>query len=237
MAPATQNQALNALVFLYREVLQIDTAGLPGIQWAEKRVHVPVVFSRGEVTRILSHLPGIQKIIGALLYGCGLRLTEALRLRVKDLDFDRSQIAIWDSKSMKDRLVMFPEPIKLPLREHLDQIHQIWVDDRNGAVPGVYVPNALETKYPNAGKSWKWFWLFPSARLSIDPHSKITRRHHLFEDIMQESMRRALRDLGINKTASCHTFRHYAGSRTMPSDGKFESESPEITPPNGKYGS
>ena len=208
LAPSTQNQALNALVFLYREVLSIDIENLPGIKWAEKREHIPVVFSRDEVIAILNHLGGIQKLIAALLYGSGLRLQEALRLRIKDLDFDRNQIAIWDSKSKKDRLVMLPEPIKLPLREHFRKIRVIWQRDGRENIPGVFLPNALDRKYPNAGKMWKWFWVFPSHKLSVDPRSGVIRRHHLYEDIMQNAMAATLRELNISKTGTCHTFRH-----------------------------
>lgn len=208
VAPATQNQALNALVFLYREVLHIDTADLPGIQWAKSRERIPTVFSRSEITAILKSLHGTHRLIAALLYGCGMRLSEVLRLRRKDIDFERNQIAIWDSKSMKDRLVMLPGPLKVPLHEHLKDAHRIWRDDRAAAVPGVYLPDALSRKYPRAGTLWKWFWVFPSPRLSVDPRSAITRRHHLYGDIMQRDLAAALRQLAIEKHASCHTFRH-----------------------------
>ena len=209
VAPATQNQALNALVFLYREVLGIDTKKeLPGIEWARPRARIPVVFTRDEVAAILQHLSGNQKLIGALLYGCGLRLNEVLRLRRKDLDFDRNQIAIWDSKSEKDRLVMLPAPIKEPLFEHLQSIRPLWELDQANGTPGVSIPTALERKYPSAGTQWRWFWIFPSAKLSIDPRSKITRRHHLYPDIMQSVLAKSMRDLDINKHATCHTFRH-----------------------------
>jgi integron integrase len=208
VSAATQNQALNALVFLYREALQINTSELPGIQWAQRRERIPVVFSRSEVTAILTSLHGTQKLIGALLYGCGLRLTEALRLRRKDIDFERSQIAIWDSKSMKDRLVMLPKCLQEPLLQHLQSAHELWKQDRAVNLPGVFLPSALERKYPQAGKLWKWFWVFPSSRLSTDPLTGILRRHHLYQDIMQDALSRALETLEIEKQASCHTFRH-----------------------------
>ena len=208
VAPSTQNQALNALVFLYREVLRIDISELPGIEWAKQRERMPVVFSRDEVAAILSHMQGVQQIIAALMYGSGLRLAEALRLRRKDLDFERNQIAVWDSKSMKDRLVMLPSPLRQPLIEHLKQVRLLWQTDRENNRPGVELPAALEKKYPTAAISWKWFWVFPSKKESQDPHSGINRRHHLYQDIMQDSLSRALRDLKIQKHASCHTFRH-----------------------------
>jgi integron integrase len=208
VSPTTQNQALNALVFLYREVLKTSIDNIPGIEWAKKRERVPVVFSREEVTNILSALTRSQKLIASLLYGSGLRLAEALRLRVKDIDFERKQIAVWDSKSPKDRLVMLPEPLIEPLKAHLTKARELHDRDRLANVPGVEMPSALERKYPSASTSWKWFWVFPSAKLSQDPRSKIVRRHHLHDSIMQGSLASTLRQLNIEKHATCHTFRH-----------------------------
>jgi len=208
VAPATQNQALNALVFLYREVLEIDTKELPGIEWAKPRQRIPIVFTREEVYAILSQFEGNPKLIGALLYGCGLRLIEALRLRRKDFDFERRQIAVWDSKSKKDRLVMMPEPMVKPLYKHLHKIRPLWETDRKNNLAGVALPNALERKYPQAGRQWKWFWLFPSAKLSVDPRTGVTRRHHLYPDLMSKALTKALSTLDINKHATAHTFRH-----------------------------
>lgn len=208
VAPATQNQALNALVFLYREVLKIEPGELADIRWASPRQRIPVVLSREEVARILETLPPTQKLIASLLYGSGLRLSECLRLRVKDIDFERLQIAVWDSKSMRDRLVMLPAPLLIPLQKHLSKMRQLHDKDRQENLPGVFMPSALERKYPQAAKSWKWFWVFPSAQLSTDPRSGITRRHHLYESIMQSGLARALSTLKIEKHATCHTFRH-----------------------------
>jgi len=208
VSATTQNQALNALVFLYREVLEVETENLPGIQWAKPRTRIPVVFTRNEVSQILKQLDGNQRLIGGLLYGCGLRLIEVLRLRRKDLDFDRRQIAVWDSKSKKDRLVMLPEPLHQPLLTHLRNIRPLWESDRTGNVAGVALPTALERKSPRAGQQWKWFWLFPSFRLSTDPRSKIVRRHHLYPDILQGALSKAINELNIDKHATAHTFRH-----------------------------
>jgi integron integrase len=208
VAAATQNQALNALVFLYREVLNLGVEDLPGIKWAERRERIPVVFSREEVGKILAHLRGTQKLIGGLLYGCGLRLGEVLRLRCKDLDFERNQIAVWDSKGMRDRMVMFPEQLKQPLLEHLEKHRGLWERDKRDNLAGVYLPDALSKKFPKAATSWKWFWVFPSRSLSVDPRSGITRRHHLHMNIMQSALARTLHELRIEKHASCHTFRH-----------------------------
>lgn len=208
VSPATQNQALNALVFLYREVLEISIDDIPGIEWAQRRERIPVVFSRDEVTAVLKSLAGSQRLIGSLLYGSGLRLTECLRLRVKDLDSQRRQIAIWDSKSNKDRLVMLPDSLIQPLRAHLSKVRNLYDHDRGNSVAGVEIPSALDRKYPNAGTSWKWFWVFPSAKLSMDPRSQIIRRHHLHKSIMQGTLSSTMAKLKIEKHATCHTFRH-----------------------------
>jgi integron integrase len=208
VSASTQNQALNSLVFLYREVLGVELAEIPGIEWARARERVPVVFTREEVTDLLGSLRQTQRLLASLLYGSGLRLTECLRLRVKDLDFARGQIAIWDSKSNRDRSVMLPEPLQTPLKNHLDTIRAIFEEDRALKIPGVEMPHALERKYPNAGISWGWFWVFPSAKLSIDPRSGIQRRHHLHHSIMQGALASAMKRLGIIKHATCHTFRH-----------------------------
>jgi integron integrase len=208
VAPATQNQALNALVFLYREVLGSDVGVMTGIEWARRRERIPVVFSREEVAQILAVLPERQKLIASLLYGCGLRLNECLRLRVKDIDFTRSQIAVWDSKSNKDRLVMLPVSIRAELTAHLAKTRDLYHEDRRANVAGVYMPTALEAKYPDASQSWKWHWVFPSMNLSRDPRTGILRRHHLYPTILQRSLRKALQELRIEKHSTCHTFRH-----------------------------
>ncbi|MBN8550070.1 MAG: integron integrase [Deltaproteobacteria bacterium] len=208
VSAATQNQALNALVFLYREVLEISLEDLEGIRWAARRQHIPVVFTREEVALLLRFLPPRQRLIAGLLYGCGLRLNEVLRLRVKDIDLERNQIAIWDSKSRKDRLVMLPKALKAALLEHLRSTRTTYEDDRKHDVAGVFLPDALARKYPSASKSWKWFWCFPSADLSVDPRSEITRRHHLTDSILQKALAGALKRSGIDKHATCHSFRH-----------------------------
>lgn len=208
VSPSTQNQALNALVFLYREVLGVTVDAIPGIAWAKPRERVPVVFTRDEIIQILTTLSGNQRLVASLLYGSGLRLNECLRLRIKDLDFTRGQVAVWDSKSNKDRLVMLPEPLHVPLREQFTFARNLFEQDRQANVAGVALPNALERKYPAAGKSWKWFWVFPSVKLSTDPRSGIVRRHHLHDSILQGGLSKALAACAIAKHASCHTFRH-----------------------------
>jgi integron integrase len=208
VSPSTQNQALNALVFLYREVLGVAVDGIPGIAWAKPRERVPVVFTRDEIIQLLTKLSGNQRLVASLLYGSGLRLNECLRLRIKDLDFARGQVAVGDSKSNKDRLVMLPGPLHVPLREQFTVARNLFEQDRQANVAGVALPNALERKYPAAGKSWKWFWVFPSVKLSTDPRSGIVRGHHLHESILQGGLSKALAACAIAKHASCHTFRH-----------------------------
>ncbi|MBX7145539.1 MAG: integron integrase [Oligoflexia bacterium] len=208
VAPATQNQALNALVFLYREFLGRSLDELNGIQWARKKEHIPVVLTRREIALILKELPQTQRLVASLLYGSGLRLAECLRLRIKDIDFERGQIAIWDSKSPKDRLVMLPKPLYEPLQKQLALAQKYYSIDRASHAPGVALPHAIERKYPSAAVSWKWFWLFPSHRLSRDPRTGVFRRHHLYESIMQDSLARVLQATKIEKQANCHTFRH-----------------------------
>ena len=208
VTPSTQNQALNALVFLYREVLKVPLEQIPGIEWAKKRERIPIVFSRDEVAQLLSALPPTKKLIASLLYGSGLRLAECLRLRVKDLDSQRRQIAVWDSKSNKDRLVMLPTPLIEPLRAHILKVRKFYDLDRKTNAPGVAIPDALSRKYPTAATSFKWFWVFPSAKLSTDPRSGIVRRHHLHDSIMQGALVSAMSQLKIEKHATCHTFRH-----------------------------
>lgn len=208
VAPSTQNQALNALVFLYREILGIDTTDLPGIVWARPRERISVVLSRDEVADILANLADSKKLLAGLLYGCGLRLREALRLRRKDLDFARNQIVIWDSKSFKDRAVMLPIALREPLFEQLRQARIVWERDRKGQGPEVSLPGALRKKFPNAGRLWRWFWVFPSMRLSKDPRDGVVKRHHVFEDILQSALSSAVASAKVSKHVTAHTFRH-----------------------------
>jgi len=208
VAPATQSQALNALVFLYREVLGIQLGDIPNIRWAKTRERIPIVLTRDEVAKILGQLNGTRKLVGSLLYGSGLRLAECLRLRAKDVDFSRGQISIWDSKSNKDRLVILPECLHEPLQEQLDQSKKIYLQDRSENLPGIALPGALARKYPAAATSWKWHWIFPSPRLSKDPRSATIRRHHLHSSIMHGTIKEALENSKIYKHATCHTFRH-----------------------------
>ncbi len=208
VAPATQNQALNALVFLYQHVLSIPVGDLPEFQPAKRPRRLPVVLTREEVRRLFLHLEGLPLLMARLLYGSGMRLTEMLSLRVKDLDFESRTILIRDGKGGKDRHTLLPENMIEPLRRQLADARSLFDRDRSQSVPGVYLPYALEFKYPNAGKQWPWFWVFPAEGLSTDPRSGIVRRHHQGDHVIQRPMKAALHASGITKTASPHTLRH-----------------------------
>ena len=208
VSASTQNQALCAIVFLYKQVLKKDLGDLGDLIWAKKPKKLPVVFTRKEVKAVLDQLSGVNWIMVNLLYGSGLRLLECLRLRVKDIDFDYNQIIIRDGKGQKDRVTALPEIIKKPLQEHLQKVKLLHEKDLQAGFGAVYLPNALEKKYPHANKQWAWQYVFPAPHLSIDPRTGIKRRHHLDETVLQKAVKVAIRKAGINKHAGCHTFRH-----------------------------
>jgi integron integrase len=208
VSASTQNQALCALLFLYRDVLQLDLPYVEGIERAKRPVRVPAVFTREEVGLLLAELPGTYGLIASLLYGSGLRLMEALRLRVKDLDFDYGQITVRSGKGEKDRRTVLPGPLVGPLRDQFARAKLLHEQDLRGGYGAVYLPYALERKYPNAAKEWAWQYVFPSACLSTDPRSGVVRRHHASPDSMQREVKKALRQAGIAKHGGCHTLRH-----------------------------
>lgn len=179
VAASTQNQALCAVIFLYKQVIQKEPGEFEHMVWAKKPAKMPVVFNRREVKAILYQLTGVYRIIGDLLYGSGLRLMECLRLRVKDIDFNYRQINIKDGKGRKDRVTVLPSIVCKVLEQHLKQVKKLYERDRREKQAGVQLPFALERKYPNAGKTWGWYWVFPAPNLSIDPRSGVYRRHHL----------------------------------------------------------
>jgi len=208
VAPSTQNQALSALVFLYREVLGRELEGLDSAVRARAPRRLPVVLTREEVRAVLAGLDGVYAIVGGLLYGAGLRLLECLRLRVKDLDPARRQIIVREGKGDRDRATLFPSSLEEPLARHLARVKSLHDSDRRRGVPGVELPHAIGRKLPHAGVEWGWQWVFPAARLSRDPRSTIVRRHHITETGPQRAVRRAARRAGITKRVSPHTFRH-----------------------------
>jgi integron integrase len=204
----TQNQALNALVFLYRDVVNRDLGELTGIQRARERRRLPVVLGREEVRRLLRKLHGTERLVAALLYGAGLRLMEALELRVKDIDFEYTQIHLRDTKEKRDRLTMLPERLVPALRRQLDRAHNLHEADLARGLGSVEIPRAFATKLPGAAREWRWQWVFPATRHYTDRRSGVRRRHHLHETVIQRAVRRAVREAGLSKRATCHTLRH-----------------------------
>jgi integron integrase len=208
VAASTQNQALSALLFLYREVLGVQLPWLDDVVRAKRPRHLPVVLTRGEVQAVLQQLEGVPRLMAVLLYGSGLRLLECCRLRVKDVDFATNQVVVRDGKGRKDRITMLPGAIKPVLETHVEQVrrqHQADVDRRAGWVE---LPGALGRKYPNAGREWAWQWVFPATRFYVDRATGQRRRHHLHESVLQRAVKTAVRAAGITKPATCHTFRH-----------------------------
>jgi integron integrase len=208
VAAATQNQALHAILFVFREVLHLDIPWVGSIERSSKEPRLPIVFTKDEVKAILAQLKGEKWIMASLLYGSGLRLIECLRLRVKDLDFTNKLIVVREGKGRKERITMLPQNLNMPLQQHLKVVKELHKNDLQEGFGNVYLPYALERKYPNAGREWKWQYIFPSAKRSIDPRSGIQRRHHLHESILQRSVKEAMRKAEIEKMGSCHSFRH-----------------------------
>jgi len=208
VAASTQNVALSAILFLYRHVLHLEIPFIENIEYAQRPQRVPVVFTRAEVQAILSRLSGVQLLIASLLYGTGMRLMECLQLRVKDLDFTYLQITIRDGKGEKDRVTMLPSSLVEPLQRQLQTTRALHQGDLAEGFGAVYLPYALERKYPNASREWGWQYVFPAEKRSVDPRSGVTRRHHLLEDSVQRAVKQAKNAAGIAKHGSCHTFRH-----------------------------
>ena len=208
VAAATQNQALNALVFMYRHVLDRPLGELQDLVRAKKPKRLPVVLSREEVARLLVRLSGIHWLIGCLMYGSGLRLMECVRLRVKDVEFARRAVFVRDGKGGKDRVVTLADEFLEPLARHLETVKTLHERDVNEGFGRVCLPYALERKYPHAAAEWGWQYVFPAQRRSTDPRSKIERRHHINESSVQKAVKNAVRLAGIDKPASCHTLRH-----------------------------
>jgi len=208
VAPSTHNQALSALLFLYREVLDIDLPWLNDIGRPKARERLPEVLSQTEVAALLAAVEPELSCLARLIYGTGMRLMEALRLRVKDLDFERGCVVVREGKGGKDRVLMLPASLEKDLRDALANARAVWVADRAAGAPGVFMPDALARKYPRAAESWAWFWVWPSPVESTDPVSGIVRRHHLHEKRLQRAMRTARERAGIAKPTTVHTLRH-----------------------------
>ena len=209
VAPSTHNQALSALLFLYQKVLRITLPWMDELGRPRTNRRLPVVLSHDEVGRVLGALaPGAQRLLAELLYGTGMRLMEGLRLRTKDIDFDRRAIIVRHGKGGKDRVVMLPATLEAPLRAQLVAAHALWAADRSECLAGVIVPHALERKYPRAAAAWAWFWVFPQAQPSNDPRTGVRRRHHLMDQTFQRAFKVAVDSAAVHKPATPHTLRH-----------------------------
>ena len=208
VAPSTQNQALAALLFLYREVLGQDLPWMEDIRRAKKPQRLPVVLSREEVIAVLGELSGLHWLMASLLYGSGLRLMECVRLRVKDVDFGRGELTVRGGKGGRDRRTMLPQRLFGPLQAQMEEVRRIHRRDLDAGFGEVWLPSALSVKFPNAAREPGWQYMFPSASRSVDPRSGITRRHHRDEKGLQRAFKQAVRASGVVKPATCHTLRH-----------------------------
>jgi integron integrase len=208
VSASTQNQALGAILFLYREVLGQDLPWLGSVVRAKKPRRLPVVLTREEVRAILSHVDGATRLIVSLLYGSGLRLLEGLTLRVKDVDFGRNEITVRSGKGGKDRVTMLPVGARAPLGAHLRSVRAVHERDVRDGAGWVSLPSSLARKFPNAGREWPWQWVFPATRTYVDPETGHRHRHHLHETVVQRDFKAAVREAGLTKHATCHTLRH-----------------------------
>jgi integron integrase len=208
VASATQNQALSALLFLYKETLGQALPWLDGLDRAKRPVRLPVVLSEPEVRALLAQLEGTKWLMASLLYGAGLRLRECIMLRVKDVEFSYRQILVREGKGGKDRVTMLPEAAIQPLHLHLGKVNALHRRDLAGGYGEVWLPDALSRKYPRAGREWGWQFVFPSKNRSADPETGVIRRHHVYPDTLHRTVKRAAHDAGIYKPVSSHTLRH-----------------------------
>ena len=208
VSSSTQNQALSALLFLYRHVLGREVGDLGEVIRARKPKRLPVVMTREEVKAVLADLAGDKWLMASLMYGAGLRLMECLRLRVQDVDFARNEILVRDGKGAKDRITMLPGSLKTPLQDHLKKVKALHGRDLADGWGRVQMPTALDRKYPNAPADWRWQWVFPQENRWINPQTKAQGRHHVDESLVQKAVRDAVARAGLTKRATCHTFRH-----------------------------
>lgn len=208
VSPSTQNQALSALLFLYREVLGIDLPWMDHIQRAKRAIRVPVVLTREEVQALLGELTGRNWLLAAMLYGTGMRLMECVRLRIKDVNLGRREIVVRDGKGGKDRVTMLPDVLSAPLAAQIEETRRIHRRDVAAGFGAVWLPHALRRKFPHAERELGWQYVFPATERTVDPHSNVTRRHHIDEKSLQRAVHRAVARTGIVQPASCHTLRH-----------------------------
>ena len=208
VSAGTQRQAFNALLFLYRHVLDKEIDNLHETVRSKRTRRLPVVLTRQEVMRLLDQLDGAARLMAELAYGCGLRVSECIRLRIKDLDFEQALVTVRAGKGDKDRVTVLPESLKERLREHLAGVRELYEKDLATGIDGVFLPDALSRKYPNAGKEWPWQWVFPSRDLSVDPRTRVICRHHVHLNTLQKAVKTAADRAGLSKRVTVHTLRH-----------------------------
>lgn len=217
VSASTQNQALNAIIFLYKQVLGIKLSEVNALR-ARTSTHIPVVLSANEVTMVLSSMKGIPWLMASLLYGTGMRLAELLRIRVKDIDFANYRIIVREGKGNKDRVVPFPQQLREVLNRHLLKVKTLHETDLKLGYGSVYLPHALDRKYPCADREWKWQYVFPSKDITSDPRTGIKRRHHIYESTLQTHVKKAFEVAGLDKRATCHSFRHCFATHMLQND-------------------
>jgi integron integrase len=205
---STHRQALSALLFLYRRVFGLQLPWMDEIERPQRKPRLPEVLSVGEVRAVLALLDGVHGVLARLLYGTGMRITEALQLRVKDVDFERQTLVVRAGKGGKDRVVMLPASLQPVLKAQLHRAHLLWQADARDGRGGVQMPDAIDRKYPRAGQSWGWFWVLPQNAHSTCPRSGVVRRHHQFDQTFQRAFKRAVAQAGIVRPATPHTLRH-----------------------------
>jgi integron integrase len=208
VAASTQNQALNAIIFMYKQFFEKDPGDIGNYVRAKRTHKIPMVLSPTEVDAVLSNMGGVYKVMAQLMYGSGLRLMECVRLRIKDADFRYKTICVRDGKGSRDRITILPDKLNTTLKLQIDKVKIIHKQDLRDGFGSVYLPFALEKKYKNAAKSWQWQYVFPASHLSIDPRTGRKQRHHISENMVQKEVRKAVRKSKIAKPASCHTLRH-----------------------------
>ncbi len=207
-AAATQNQALNAVVFFYRDCLRRPLGEIGKWARAKRPAKLPTWLSHEEMTSVLQAMSGVPRLMASLAYGTGLRLAELLALRIKDLDLDGHLVTVRGGKGDKDRVSCLPHSLDISFRYHLRMVRALYDRDREAGANPIYLPDGLERKYPNAGREWPWFWVFPALNESTDPASGVVRRHHRHEDTLGKALKSAARKIGLSKRISAHTLRH-----------------------------